>query len=231
MKKSYADMIRSSVWKMDDSSTLYWVKKIKNEFGLQILITKGLLTPHIILRQIYQILSKIGAPLVKACGIKKLVVRGDMGPNKPYYPNHGYFHDDVVAINADTFYSPDQPDDFFDYRGYFTTRPEQTLIHEFGHGFDEHHGMLSTKPAWLRLSGWSETPRPGLKRIVIQEPGSPLVIGEMFYDPKAKFTRFYAKRNSWDDWADSFSFYIAGLKSCPENKANYFKKLLSKYQV
>lgn len=225
--KAYADIIRSAAWKIDDSSTLHWANKIKEDFGLRCLITKNLPMPHIVLRQAHQILSKMGSPLVRACGIKKLAIRGDMGPNKPYYPNHGYFHDETVAINADTFYNPDFPDDFYDHRGYFTTRPEQTLIHEFGHGYDEHNGMLSLKPDWLKLSGWSETPKPGLKRLVIKEPGTPEVIGEMFFDPKAGFTRFYAKRNSWDDFADCFSFFVAGLRDkLPQNKNMYMKKHL-----
>jgi hypothetical protein len=55
------------------------------------------------------------------------------------------------------------------------------------------------------------------------------MVGEWYYDPKAGFTRFYAKRNPWDDWADSFSFYVGGLKKLPDNKTEYFDKLLKKY--
>ena len=216
----------------DPSSTLYWAKKIQEDFGLKCGITKTLETPHLILRQAHQILSKMGAPLVKACGVNKLILRDDMGENKRYSPNHGYFHDQTVALNTDIFVHPDYPEDFSDARGhgYFLTRGEETLIHELGHAFDVCQGDLSGKPEWLKLSGWSYTPKPGLKRLIINEPGTPQVIGEMWYDPKAGFTRFYAKRNTWDDWADSFAFYVGGFKSnLPANKTAYFDKILKKY--
>lgn len=82
----------------------------------------------------------------------------------------------------------------------------------------------------MELSGWSKEPVPGLQRLSIKEPGTPEVIGEMYFDPGAGFTRFYAKRNPWDDFADSFAFYVAGMKSkVPGNKKEYFDKLLKQY--
>ena len=153
-----------------------------------------------------------------------------MGPCKPYYPNHGYFIDNSVTLNSDIFYNPDSPSDFMDYKGYFVTRPEQTLLHEFAHGYDEIHDFLSAKKDWLSLSGWSEKYFPGLKRLVINDKGAPEVKGEWFYDPTAEFTRFYAKKNPWDDWADSFAFYVSGLKNkVPSKKSDYLKSLLSSY--
>ena len=66
--------------------------------------------------------------------------------------------------------------------------------------------------------------------MVINEPGMPAKIGEWYYDPSAGFTRFYAKMNPWDDWADSFCFYIAKMKTkLPENKNQYFDNILKKY--
>jgi len=82
----------------------------------------------------------------------------------------------------------------------------------------------------LSLSKWSEKPVPGYKRVIIQEPGSPVMKGEYYYSPDAGFTRFYARRNPFDDWADTFSYYVAGLKSfIPENKIAYFDDKLHKY--
>jgi hypothetical protein len=113
---------------------------------------------------------------------------------------------------------------------------DQTLYHELGHGWDEvqgkngKKGQLSLESEWMKLSGWSKEPKPGLKRIIIREEGAPEVKGEQYYSPDAKFTRFYAKRNSWDDFADTFSYYVGGLKSfLPPEKIKYFDKYLSQY--
>jgi adenine specific DNA methylase Mod len=160
-------------------------------------------------------------------------MRDDMGPNKPYYPNHGYYVNESVTLNSDCFYHPDRPDDFVDGNGYYMYRPAQTLYHEMGHSFDDFHEKegvpLSQQDAWLKLSGWSENFKLGLQRLIIKDKGAPEVIGEWFYDPKAGFTRFYARRNPWDDWADSFSFFVGGMKKLPDNKQEYFEKLLGKY--
>jgi len=213
---------------LDTSSTLYWAEKINKDYGLRCGITKTMDTPHLILRQACMVLKQMGRPLVDACGVTHLYFR-NLGPNKPYYPNHGYYcqDDNSVTINSDVFVHPDQPEDFFDHRGYFVTRGEQTLFHEMGHALDAIKGNLSLKSDWLKLSGWSETPKTGLKMIVIRDPGSPEVKGEWYYDPRAEFTRFYAKRNPWDDFADSFSFYVGNIRTkLPENKEAYFKGLL-----
>jgi hypothetical protein len=71
-----------------------------------------------------------------------------------------------------------------------------------------------------------------LKRLFIKgQGGVPDVIGEMYFDPRiAEFTRFYAKRNSWDDFADSGAYYLGGLKEkVPATKRKYFDNLLKKY--
>jgi hypothetical protein len=150
-----------------------------------------------------------------------------MGESKPYYPNHGYFLDKSVTLNSDIFYNPD---DFRDDNGYYMTRPNQTIFHEFGHGFDEFNGYPSMQPKWLKLSEWNKEPKEGLKRLVIKDKGTPDVLGEWYYNPDAGFTRYYGKRNPWDDYADSFCFYIGGLrKKVPPAKAKYLEDELAKY--
>jgi hypothetical protein len=170
--------------------------------------------------------------LVKACGVTKIVFE-DLGPNRPYYPCHGFYQPgaDFVALNVNMFYYPDQPDDFFTEKGYSISRVAETVYHELGHSFDQHRGELSLQDAWLKLSGWSKDREPGLKRLIINEPGAPKVIGEWWYNSEAcGFTRFYARRNPWDDWADSFSFYVSNVKDkVPEAKREYFDKLLAPY--
>lgn len=194
-------------------------------------VQQGVPDPSTLIRQTYQILSILPPPLVKACGVDKLVLRGDLGPSREFYPNHGYYVNREVHMNADTYINPDCPKDFYDYHGYFLTRPEQTLYHELAHGFDAEQGQLSLQPEWLSLSGWSPVPKPGLKRLIIREKDVPEVIGEWFYDPDmAEFTRFYASRNPWDDIADSMAFYIGGLRErVPASKASYLNQRLGQY--
>ena len=208
-----------------------WSQKLEGDYGIKCVIQPGVKGGDQILKQSYEILSCMPASLIRDCGINTLEIRGDMGPNKPYYPNHGYFVNHSVTLNADIFHHPDIPDDFKDHRGYFMTRPEQTLLHEFGHGYDEYQGNLSTQDPWLKLSGWSPEDRPGLNRLVIKSPRMPDKVGEWYYDPKSEFTRFYGKLSPWDDWADCFSFYV-GEKlrgAVPSNKKPYFNNILSKY--
>jgi hypothetical protein len=214
------------------SDVIHWDSKIKDRFGLSVQADAGVYNYGELLQEIFNILRPIPAGVVKDCGINVLLLKTDMGPNKPFYPNHGYFINHLVALNADMFYHPDQPDDFIDHRGYFLTRAQQTLVHEFGHGYDEYHDTLSLKPARLKLSGWSETPKKGLKQMVIRDQGTPEKRGEWYYDPSAGFTRFYAKMNPWDDYADCFAFYIGGLRNkIPAEKNAYFDTLLQKYYV
>lgn len=221
-------LISSFLKKVAQSSL--WQDAIKDKFGITCYSKEpGEALDPVILRQSYNILDLMPPELVKDCGVTKLLFSTVMGPNMSHYPNHGYYVDNSVTLNVNIFYHPDIMDDFFDYRGYFINRPTQTLIHELAHGYDEFQGDLSGKPEWLVLSGWSPIKKPGLRRLVINQPGQAPMIGEWYYDPKAGFTRFYAKRNPWDDWADSFSFYIGGLKKLPDNKTAYFDQLVKKY--
>lgn len=202
----------------------YWADLLKKTYNIKISPN----TDYTILRQIYNSLSDLPVDLVKACKIYRMDIRDDMGPNRPYYPNHGYFVDHSVTLNSDIFYNPD---DFLDVRGYKMSRPVQTLFHEFGHGFDEYQGSVSLKKNWLSLSGWSECPQKGLKRIIIKDPGTPEVVGEWYYRPDAGFTRYYGKRNPWDDYADCFCFYVGGMSSkLPQNKIEYFDKFLMEFK-
>lgn len=216
----------------DTAEAHHWAAQINSRYGVNLEWDGGTHDVGDLAKEIYRILKPIPAGLVRGCGIHTLILKSDMGPNKPYYPNHGFFIDHTVALNTDMFYHPDQPDEFMDHRGYFLTRGQQTLYHEWGHGYDAYHEDLSLNPTWTSLSGWSETEKPGLKRLIINDPGAPKVIGEWFFDPKAGFTRFYGKRNPWDDWADCFSFYVAGLRhNVPAEKNGYFDGLLQKYYV
>lgn len=229
---SLSDMVRTAGTIAGASAAEYWSAQLKDRFGLSVNADAGCQDSHLLYRQLYHILLPIPTALVRHCGIDDVLFRSDMGPNKPYFPNHGYYscNSRLVAMNADCFWHPDQPDDFFDYRGYFLSRAQQTVVHEFGHGYDAHQGDLSVMPSWTSLSGWSEEPKSGLVRIKIQDPGAPEVIGEWYYNPKAEFTRFYGKRNPWDDWADCFSFYMAGVKDkVPATKRRYFDALLGGY--
>jgi hypothetical protein len=219
----------SCIQKIAESA--YWEETLRDKFGINSFSKEPEIPlDPIILRQVYQILNLIPDRMVKSCGINKLYISNKMGNNRSYFPNHGYFVGDSVTLNADIFYSPDKPEDFFDHHGYFIDRPTQTLLHEFAHGYDEHNGNLSLRKKWLKLSGWDPEPKKGLKRLIVQSKDAPDVIGEWYYNPKASFTRFYAKRNPWDDWADSCSFYLGKLRSkVPDDKRDYFEALLKRY--
>jgi len=182
------------------------------------------------IQALYGSLQRLNPEVVKMCGIKSLSFE-DLGPSKEYYPNHGKYINNTLVLNDQLLKDPNiivDPDN-----GSILNKLDQTLYHELGHGWDEvqgEKGDLSLMNDWLELSGWSKYPKPGHKRIHIKEKGSPEVVGEYYYSPYAKFTRFYAKRNPWDDWADSFSYYVGGAKSyLPKNKIAYFDKLLKKY--
>lgn len=234
---SYAQQLRRLASSYDRASEAsYWASLIRNKFGITVKRDSGVHSAHTIARELYFILNQMPPKLVRGCGVYTLTLKSDMGPNKPYYPNHGFYIHNSVTLNADIFYHPDWPEDFMDHRGYFLTRAQQTLLHEFGHGFDKNNGQdgkeLSLQPEWLQLSGWSETPKSGLKKLIIREPGVPEVKGEWFFDPSCQFTRFYAKRNPWDDWADAFSFYVAKMFNIiPPDKKAYFDNLLKDFLV
>lgn len=178
---------------------------------------------------IFEALKKLPLKLILACGIKSLGIK-DLGPSKEYYPNHGVYVSNTLYLNK---WNTEDAWVVEDALGNSLDRFDHTLYHEMGHGLDEVLGgniELSRQPEWLELSNWSEEPKPGLKRVIVREPGSPELVGEWWYNPDSGYTRFYAKRNPWDDWADSFAYYVAGLKSClPESKIKYFDDLLEEF--
>jgi hypothetical protein len=182
------------------------------------------------MQALYGSLQRLNPEIVRMCGIKTLSFE-DLGPSKEFYPNHGKYVNNTLVINEQLLKDPRvivDPD-----HGVILNKLDQTLYHELGHGWDEfqgENGDLSLKEDWMSLSGWSKYPKPGLKRVRICEKGTPEIVGEYYYSPHARFTRFYAKRNPWDDWADSFSYYVGEAFSyLPKNKIEYFDKILKKY--
>jgi hypothetical protein len=182
------------------------------------------------IQALYSSLQRLSPEVVKMCGIKSISF-DDLGPSKEYYPNHGKYVNNTLILNDQLLKDPLLIID--SDNGSIINKFDQTLYHELGHGWDEAQGEesdLSLKNDWQELSGWSKYPKPGLKRIHIKENGTPEVVGDYYYSPYARFTRFYAKRSPWEDWADSFSYYIGGAKSyLPKDKIEYFDKLLKKH--
>lgn len=208
----------------------YRSKIAHNVMGLGISVPDDTDTKYI--EGIYEAIKDLPKSLLKDCGINKLDFE-DLGPSAQYYPNHGKYRDSVLILNSNLF---DDPPVGQDDENNDISHIKFVLVHEMGHGYDEISGKkdggkdLSLRPEWLNLSGWSEKPIKGYKKLIIHEPGHPVVRGEWFYSPEAKFCRFYGKRNPWDDWADTFSFYNIGLKRyIPEKKIKYFDDILNKY--
>lgn len=179
-------------------------------------------------------LKKLPPKLVEDC---KVIHFGfeDMGPSKRYYPNHGKYIDGGTLIINENILDDDRS--YSDDEGNILSVLDQILYHELGHGWDYEKGKesprgidLSLQKEWLSLSDWTQDRKPGYKRMVIRDKGKPELKDDWYYSPEAKFTRYYAKRNPWDDWADSFSFYVAGLKSfLPSSKVKYFDEKLKEY--
>lgn len=221
---SYLRIIASELKEKSESEDLS--KKLKDEYGVTVL--PGNKPENI--KKLYESLKKLPAQLVRDCKIDTMDFK-DLGPSKKFYPNHGSYKKGVLTINEQILSDPVME---VDPAGKKMNKFEQTYFHELGHGFDEKKKgeakWLSLKDDWLELSGWSEKPKPKFKRLIIREEGTPELKGEWYFSPSAKFPRFYGKRNPWDDWADSFSYYVAGLKSfLPENKRKYFDDLLKEY--
>jgi hypothetical protein len=215
------DMLESS----EDDSV---VDELHDKYGIK--IPRG--TDRDCLHVLHNSLTRLPPDLVRDCGITSMDFK-DMGPSRKYYPNHGVYSNGTLTLNSNII--DDKHTLEFDPKsGECLNKFDQTFFHELGHGWDEAHGdgvkELSIQPEWLGISGWSEKPKDGLKKLVIDEKGAPHLEGEWWYDPNAGFTRFYAKRNPLDDWADSFSYYVGGLKSfLPKKKVEYFDKAVGKY--
>jgi hypothetical protein len=184
--------------------------------------------------KVYSCVKNQPVNLIRDCCIKTLGF-DDLGPSAKYYPNHGYYRTpgDVLVLNTRMLEDPVHgvSDDGRDISTF-----EFILAHELGHGWDAAQGHkiigndYSLCPEWLRLSDWSEGPKPGHKRLRIVERGYPEKVGEWYYGPSARFSRYYGKMNPWDDWADAFAYYVTGMKNkLPKEKLEYFDTLLSKY--
>lgn len=219
-----AEELKTWALKEDSASTL------KGIYGIRLVENTNPEYLDILLDSVKRLPEK----LVADCLILRLGFE-DMGESKEYYPNHGKYIDGGTLILNNRLLD-DRSVDICE-KGNKLNKFDQTLYHELGHGWDAEQGKsrglgkdLSLTPEWLDLSGWSPEPIPGLMRMTIREKGMPELRDDWYYSPDAKFTRFYAKRNPWDDWADSFAYYVSDLKSfLPENKIQYFDKELSKY--
>jgi hypothetical protein len=179
-------------------------------------------------------IGNLPSDLIRECCIKTLGFE-DLGPSAKYYPNHGYYRTpgDILVLNKRMLEDPIHgvSDDGRDISTF-----EFILAHELGHGWDAAQGNkdvgqdYSMCQEWLSLSDWSETPKPGHKRLRIVEDGYPEKVGEWYYSPSANFSRYYGKMNPWDDWADSFAYYVTGMKTkIPTDKLTYFNEKLGKY--
>lgn len=177
--------------------------------------------------RLHDALSRLSPTLVKACGVNFLGYK-DLGPSREFYPNHGVYVANKLYLNMQ---NEQDVQVYADSRGNELNRMDHTLYHELGHGLDDVLGGVSTQDEWCGLSGWSLSPFPGGMKVRIEEEGVPPVVGEWYYDPKASFTRFYAKCAPWEDFADSFAFYVAGLTEfLPASKIAFFDNLLKDYR-
>ena len=218
-----------------ESIGTYWTDRIKKDYGIFLKNAESDDPVDLqIARKVYEILTILPVKLIKFCKIPTYNISYNMGLSKRFSPNHGFFRESMsdITLNADIFIHPDLPEDFIRQDGFFVDRPTQTLVHEIFHAIDARLGNVSEKQPWLGLSGWSETYKPGLKRLFVQEEGAPDLIGEWYYDPKIialpghGFTRFYASRNPGDDFADSGSMRFCLPDKLPRVKKEYFDDLL-----
>lgn len=178
--------------------------------------------PSEAVEQVFLSLKRIPYKVAIRCGVSSISF-SDLGESKEYYPNHGVYRDDgTIELNYRMLEDPK----LWEADGQTLNRFEHTLIHEMGHGFDMVMGggeELSLKPEWLELSSWSEKPIPGYRRLVVKE-GDYSLKGEWYYKAGSEFVRFYASRNPWDDFADSFAFHFAGLTSMvPASKVSFLE--------
>lgn len=112
----------------------------------------------------------------------------------------------------------------FDMKKYFgggrfiTSVPEyvHVLIHELLHSLDTHFSLADSKK-WLEISGWKFSPKKtpdGCARYIENRPGwdkrGPRA-SRWVYKRGANFVRNYAKKNPYEDYAESACFYTMGL--------------------
>ena len=177
------------------------------------------------LKQLAYALDVMGPDLLGVCGVD-LVRFEDMGPSREYYPNHGYYTDGGHSVTLNSQLVRDTYT-YQDADSKLMSKFQQTLWHVLGHAFDDRMGMLSSQEEWQSLSGWTERPEKGSgwESIEIAEPGTKAVRYGWWHAPESKFTRFYARSNPWDDFADSFAYYVGGMHGfLPENKIQFMAR-------
>lgn len=168
--------------------------------------------------QIRSILSQIPKSLLN--NFKKIVADPSLGAK------HGRYDEDthVINLNPRDFYNRTQ---FGRGPGRKLPHVDLTLAHEIGHSvFVEL--PKSVQNAWKKLSGWQDGPGPGQAPPYKEKrPGWPKETSKETFKQGAKFTRRYAERNSDEDFADSFGFYVMGQKDrLPDNKRAFMERLL-----
>jgi hypothetical protein len=189
-------------------------------------------TPLHLLARVASSLQHLNPELVKDCGIRTLGFK-DLGPSRELYPNHGLYVNDKLFLNSQLVDDPTIYEDTSSGKRLDTF--DHILYHELGHGWDVQKGggtELSLQPEWLGLSGWVNNPLPGKVKVIIQDKDElePLEDHGWYYDPGSKFVRYYARWNPWDDFADTFSFLVAGMNGfLPEEKKAYFDDRMKDY--
>lgn len=203
------------------------ISDIKKEYGIR--VDPDIDLDHLV--SLRQSLLRLDPGLVEDCGITDLGFE-DLGPSAKYYPNHGKYKDGKLILSTHLFEDPFLEVDIAE--GSNLNKLDQIFYHELGHGWDERKSdtdlELSLHPDWLALSGWSDRPVKGHKRLIIKEHGYPELKGEFYYSPEARFVRYYGKRNPLDDWADTFAYYVARMFSfIPQEKKRYFDKKVGRH--
>ena len=199
-----------------------FLKDFKEHYGFSVGVIPTSPLQNLIELQVC--LDRMGPDLIKKCNLDQIAFE-DMGESREYFPNHGYYCDGETKVTLNSRLVDDQY--AYTSNGILMSKFQQTFWHEAGHAFDYALGLISSKDEWLSLSGWTQTPEKGSGwlNIEIAEPGTDPVRDDWWFSPDAKFTRFYAKRNPWDDFADSFSYYVGGLHEfLPQNKIEFFNK-------
>lgn len=88
---------------------------------------------------------------------------------------------------------------------------ELTMVHEIGHAVWQQLTPVQ-QSVWYGLSGWVKGQQPGnLAPYVERRPGWEIgKTEEWTHKPNVQFTRRYAERNPFEDFADSFAFWLLG---------------------
>lgn len=141
---------------------------------------------------------------------------------------HGRYYEDthVIHLNPRDFHNRVR---FGRGPGRKLPHVDLTIAHEIGHSV---YLELSEKQkaGWRALSGWKEGAGEGQAPPYKEKrPGWPKETSTETFQKGAKFTRRYAERNSDEDFADAFGFFVMGQQNrVPENKRLFLEKVLAK---